>query len=161
MRRRFACAAVTALFALSFACANLQQRPKSTPNKTKEARMFQGLRTVIYHVDDLQKAKEWYSNVLGIKPYFDEPFYVGFSVGGFELGLDPDMKSIAKGNNVTAYWGVKDAKAAYQKILERGATKHSDPQEVGEGIIVATVTDPFGNVFGIIENPHFKVEAGE
>jgi predicted enzyme related to lactoylglutathione lyase len=99
--------------------------------------------------------------VLGIKPYFDEPFYVGFNVGGFELGLDPDMKGISKGNNVVAYWGVKDAKAAYRRIQELGAKKHTDPREVGGGIIVATVTDPYGNVFGIIENPHFKVEGGE
>ncbi len=114
MNRRFAFAAITAIFALSVAYANLQQKQKSTSNETKETRMFQGLRTVIYHVDDLQKAKEWYSNVLGFKPYFDEPFYVGFNVGGFELGLDPDMKGISKGNNVVAYWGVKDAKASYQ-----------------------------------------------
>ena len=161
MNLRIAFAAIVVLFALSFASANLQQKRTSTSSDTKEARMFQGLRTVIYHVEDLQKAKEWYSNVLGIKPYFDEPFYVGFNVGGFELGLDPDMKGISKGNNVVAYWGVKDAKAAYQRIQGLGARKHSDPQEVGGGIIVATVTDPFGNVFGIIENPHFKVAGGE
>ncbi|HEX8129259.1 MAG TPA: VOC family protein [Pyrinomonadaceae bacterium] len=123
--------------------------------------MFQGLRTVIYHVDDLQKAKEWYAAILGVQPYFDEPFYVGFNVGGYELGLDPDMDGVSKGNNLVAYWGVEDAEAAYRSVLELGAKKHSDPQEVGGGIIVATVTDPFGNVFGIIENPLFKVESGE
>lgn len=123
--------------------------------------MFQGLRTVIYHVDNLQQAKEWYSNALGIKPYFDEPFYVGFNVGGFELGLDPDMKGVSKGNNAVAYWGVSDAKAAYKRLQDLGAKKHSDPQEVGDGIVVATVTDPYGNVFGIIENPHFKIESGD
>lgn len=123
--------------------------------------MFQGLRTVIYHVDDLPKAKEWYSNILGIKPYFDEQFYVGFNVGGYELGLDPNMQGVSKGSNVVAYWGVKDAGAAYQKVQELGAKKHSEPQDVGGGIIVATVTDPFRNVFGIIENPHFKVDSGE
>ena len=122
--------------------------------------MFQGLRTVIYHVDDLAKAKEWYSRVLGIRPYFDEPFYVGFDVGGFELGLDPDMQGVSKGTNVVAYWGVADARAAFRKVQEAGARKHSEPREVGGGIVVATVTDPFGNVFGIIENPHFKI-AGE
>lgn len=120
--------------------------------------MFQGLRTVIYHVDDLQKAKQWYSSILGIKPYFDEPFYVGFSVGGYELGLDPNMQGVSKGNNVVAYWGVSDTASAYQSVLELGAQNHSEPQDVGGGIIVATVTDPFGNVFGIIENPHFKIE---
>jgi len=161
MNRRFAFAAIIAPFALSLAYANLQGGQKPTPSNMKEAQMFQGLRTVIYHVDDLQKAKEWYSKVLGIKPYFDEPFYVGFNVGGFELGLDPDMKGISKGSNVVAYWGVRDAKAAYRRVQELGAKKHADPQEVGGGIIVATVTDPFGNIFGIIENPHFKAVGGE
>ena len=123
--------------------------------------MLQGLRTVIYHVDDLPKAKTWYSKVLGAKPYFDEPFYVGFNVGGFELGLDPESKDVSKGNNAVAYWGVKDAREAYLKLQELGAKMHSDPQEVGDGIIVAKVIDPFGNVFGIIENPHFKIESKE
>ncbi|HVG34851.1 MAG TPA: VOC family protein [Pyrinomonadaceae bacterium] len=123
--------------------------------------MFQGLRTVIYHVDDLQKAKQWYSGILGIEPYFDEPFYVGFSVGGYELGLDPNMEGVSKGSNVVAYWGVKDAASAYQRVLELGAQKHSEPQDVGGGIIVAQVVDPFGNVFGIIENPQFKIEGGQ
>jgi predicted enzyme related to lactoylglutathione lyase len=159
MNRRFTYASIIALLALSFAQASFQQ--KQQPPISKETRMFQGLRTVIYHVDDLKKAKEWYANVLGIKPYFDEPFYVGFNVGGFELGLDPDMKGISKGNNVIAYWGVKDAKAAYKMVQELGAKKHSDPREVGGGIIVATVIDPYGNVFGIIENPHFKVEGSD
>ncbi len=123
--------------------------------------MFQGLRTVIYHVDDLPKAKEWYSSILGIKPYFDEQFYIGFNVGGYELGLDPNMHGVSRGSNVVAYWGVKDAVAAYQRVQELGAKKHSEPQDVGGGSIVATVTDPFGNGFGLIENPHFKVDSGE
>ena len=123
--------------------------------------MFQGLRTVIYHVDDLQRAKEWYASVLGVEPYFDEPFYVGFNVGGYELGLDPDMEGIAKGANVVAYWGVKDARTAFKRVRELGAKEHAEPREVGGGIVVATVTDPFGNVFGIIENPQFKLESSE
>ena len=122
--------------------------------------MFQGLRTVIYHVDDLQKAKEWYSYVLGVKPYFDEPFYVGFNVGGYELGLDPDLTGVTTGDAAVAYWGVEDARAAYEKVLGLGAEKHSEPREVGGGIVVAAVKDPWGNVIGIIENPHFKVVAG-
>ncbi len=123
--------------------------------------MFQGLRTVIYHVNDLAKAKQWYADALGIKPYFDEPFYVGFNVGGFELGLDPDIKDVSTGSNVVVYWGVRDAKAAYAAMLKKGAKKHVEPQEVGDGIITASVEDPFGNVFGIIENPNFKIEGGE
>ena len=122
--------------------------------------MFQGLRTVIYHVDDLDKAKAWYAEVLGVAPYFDEPFYVGFNVGGFELGLDPDLKGVTKGSNVVAYWGVKDIDVAYQRVLELGAQQQMEVQEVGGGIRVGTVTDPFGNVVGIIENPNFKINGG-
>ena len=122
--------------------------------------MFQGLRTVIYHVDDLDKAKAWYAEVLGVTPYFDEPFYVGFNVGGFELGLDPDLKGVTKGSNVVAYWGVKDIDVAYQRVLELGAQQQTEVQEVGGGIRVGTVTDPFGNVVGLIENPNFKIDGG-
>jgi predicted enzyme related to lactoylglutathione lyase len=122
--------------------------------------MFQGLRTVIYHVDDLTKAKEWYAKLLGIEPYFDEPFYVGFNVGGYELGLDPDTGGVARGEGVVAYWGVGDAAAAFRRAQGLGAKAHAEPREVGDRVVVATVTDPFGNVFGIIENPHFKVGGG-
>lgn len=122
--------------------------------------MFQGLRTVIYHVSDLEKAKAWYSQVLKIKPYFDQPFYVGFNVGGYELGLDPDLEGTSQGGSVVAYWGVADARGALNRLLELGATSHSPVQEVGDDIRVATVTDPFGNLFGIIENPHFTLKNG-
>jgi predicted enzyme related to lactoylglutathione lyase len=138
--------------------ASLQQLPKTAPRDTKEIKMFQGLRTVIYHVDDLERAKEWYAKALGVKPYFDQPFYVGFNIGGFELGLDPDMTGVTKGSNAIAYWGVKDAAVSYKRLLDLGAKKHREVQDVGSNIKVATVTDPFGNIFGIIENPHFKFE---
>ena len=140
--------------------ASLQQLPKTARRDTKEIKMFQGLRTVIYHVDDLERAKEWYAKALGVKPYFDQPFYVGFNIGGFELGLDPDMTGVTRGSNAIAYWGVSDAAASYERLLDLGATKHREVQDVGSNIKVATVTDPFGNIFGIIENPYFKI-AGE
>jgi predicted enzyme related to lactoylglutathione lyase len=159
MKLKAALASAVVLCAVSLGYANLQQ--KRTAEEAKRVSMFKGLRTVIYHVDDIQKAKEWYAGLLGVRPYFDEPFYVGFNVGGFELGLDPDMQGVSKGSNVVAYWGVADARAAYKKAQEAGAKKHADPREVGGGIVVATVTDPFGNVFGIIENPNFKIEGGE
>ena len=120
--------------------------------------MIQGLRTVIYQVDDLAKAKDWYSSILGFAPYFDEPFYVGFNVGGFELGLDPDGENIAKSNNSIAYWGVNDIENAFEKLIKLGAETVSEITDVGGEIKVATVKDPFGNIFGIIENPHFKIE---
>jgi predicted enzyme related to lactoylglutathione lyase len=123
------------------------------------AMMFHGLRTVIYHVGDLDRAKEWYGVVLGIRPYFEEPFYVGFDVGGFELGLQPDEPGAPRASTgVVAYWGVDDANAAFGRLLELGATGHSGVQDVGDGIRVATVLDPYGNMLGVIENPHFSLE---
>jgi len=121
--------------------------------------MFLGLRTAIYHVDDMEKGKAWYSQVLGIEPYFDESFYVGFNVGGYELGLHPGAGCDAtKADGSIAYWGVENAEAAFKRLLELGATRHEEVQDVGGGIKVASVRDPFGNVFGIIENPNFKIE---
>lgn len=120
--------------------------------------MFLGLRTAIYHVDDIDKGKQWYSEVFGIQPYFDEPFYVGFDVAGYELGLHPSAgPGNEKADGAVAYWGVPDCAAAFARITQMGATVHEPVQDVGGGIKVATVKDPFGNVIGIIENPHFKL----
>ncbi len=117
-----------------------------------------GLRTVVYHVPDIDRAKAWYSSVLGIEPYFDQPFYVGFNVGGYELGLDPDPDSGSPGPGGTgAYWGVADAAAAHSRIVELGGKEHGGVRDVGEGIRVAQLEDPFGNLFGVIENPHFAL----
>jgi len=122
--------------------------------------MFQGLRTVIYHVPDLASAKAWYTRMLGVAPYFDEPFYVGYNVGGYELGLHPDLSGVSIGNNAVAYWGVPEIGAAMAHMAACGATVRSEPMDVGEGIKVATVADPFGNVIGVIENPHFTARRG-
>lgn len=118
--------------------------------------MILGLRSAIYPVHDLASAKKWYSKVLGFAPYFDETFYVGFNVGGFELGLVPNGIPGAVG--VSAYWGVADADETLAQILELGATICEAVTDVGGGIKVGSVLDPFGNRFSIIENPHFKKE---
>jgi predicted enzyme related to lactoylglutathione lyase len=120
--------------------------------------MILGLRTALYHAPDLERAKAWYSSVLGIAPYFDQPFYVGFNVGGYELGLHPDAKETPGGDaGVVTYWGVENADADLARLLALGATLRSNVVDVGEGIRMATVLDPFGNIFGLIENPHFKL----
>ena len=119
--------------------------------------MFLGLRTVIYHAPDLEAAKQWYSTAFGVAPYFDEPFYVGFNIGGFELGLNPDTKGVQVGNNAVAYWGVANIETAHRAMLERGASMREPITDVGGDIKVASVADPFGNVIGLIENPHFKL----
>lgn len=115
---------------------------------------FLGLRTVIYPAPDLAAAKAWFSQALGSGPYFDEPFYVGYNVGGYELGLDPNA-DLATGP--VSYWGVADADATPAELLSRGARERSAVQNVGDGIRVATVLEPSGSVLGIIENPHFKL----
>ena len=119
--------------------------------------MFLGLRTVIYRVRDLSAAKAWYASAFGAQPYFDQPFYVGFEIGGYELGLQPVDGDLVVGTNVLTYWGVENIGVAYAHMLGHGASPHEAIQDVGEGIRVAAVTDPFGNVVGLIENPHFKV----
>ena len=121
--------------------------------------MFRGLRTVIYHVDHMEKAKTWYAGVLDRAPYFDRPFYVGFQVGGFELGLVPDGKPGPGGT--VAYWGVADAAKTLARLESLGATVREPLQDVGEGIKVAAVADPFGNSIGIIENPNFDTKKVE
>lgn len=117
---------------------------------------FLGLRTAIYKVYDITEATAWYTQVLGIEPYFNEPFYVGFNVAGYELGLQPQEGEMAKTDSVITYWGVEDVEATHAMLLSAGALPHEDPTEVGGGIIVAAVKDPWGNVFGIIYNPNFQ-----
>lgn len=107
---------------------------------------------------DLAKAKAWYTELLGKPPYFDEPFYVGFNVGGFELSLDPTDEEIVHGNSVNTYWGVANIEQSYARCLALGAKADTEIRDVGGDIKVATVEDPFGNVLGLIENPGFKVD---
>ena len=116
-----------------------------------------GLATVIYPVSDLDRAKGWYAGAFGKQPYFDQPFYVGFSVGGFELGLDPNGTGVGQGG-VVAYWRVDQIAPAVEQFVKSGATVVAAIQDVGDGIKVATVADPFGNPIGLIENPHFAAK---
>ena len=120
----------------------------------------QGLRTVIYKVSDLERAKSWYAEAFGIEPYFDEPFYVGFNVGGYELGLLPsEMPSESKTVNVSAYWGVEDIESEFARLVKLGAMEIEKPTNVGGPIMVASVKDPWGNTVGLIYNPAFKTES--
>jgi predicted enzyme related to lactoylglutathione lyase len=117
--------------------------------------MILGLRTAIYPVNDLAKAKDWYSQALDTKPHHDQPSYVGFLVGGFELGLMPQGESSTAG--AQPLWGVADIESAYQRLLDLGAKALESVTDVGDGIKVAAVKDPFGNRFGIIQNPNFNL----
>jgi lactoylglutathione lyase len=118
-----------------------------------------GLRTAVYSARDLGAARDWYRKVLDVDPYFDEPFYVGFNVGGFELGITPDDRAGPDREAAgLAYWGVTDADAAYARLIALGATDHEPVQEVGGDIRVGSVRDPFGNLLGVIENPSFHID---
>lgn len=114
---------------------------------------LEGLRTVLYPSPDLDAAKAWWSELLGFGPYFDEPFYVGYEVAGYELGLLPDADPA---DGVVTYWGVRDVAAAVASAIAAGATVHVAPQDVGEGIVTASVRTPTGSILGFIYNPHFK-----
>lgn len=124
----------------------------------KKAPHIHGLRTAVYFVRDVKKARAWYIKVLGIKPYWDFPkYYVGFNVGGYELGLHPDNHKRSKNvGGVDVYWGVSNAEISFKRLLKLGAKSFSPVQDVGEGIKLGAVKDPFGNIFGVIENRHFK-----
>lgn len=123
------------------------------------AKPILGLRTAAYQVNDLEKAKSWYTEVFQTEPYFSEPFYVGFNIGGFELGLQPTSDlSKKKAASVLTYWGVENILEQFKRLLQLGATVHEEPQNVGGNIEVASVYDPWGNILGIIYNPYFKME---
>lgn len=112
-----------------------------------------GLRTVIYPAPDLDAAKQWWTDLLGFGPYFDQPFYLGYEVAGYELGLLPTADP-AEG--ALTYWGVDDVQAAVDAAVSLGATVHVAASEVGEGIVTATVTNPQGAIVGFIHSPHFR-----
>jgi predicted enzyme related to lactoylglutathione lyase len=116
-----------------------------------------GLRTTIYKVADIQQATEWYSKAFQTNPYFIEPYYVGFNIQGYELGLRPEENPAAnKVESVVSYWGVENIGEVYERLLDLGATENEKPYNVGGEIMTATVKDPFGNVIGLIYNPGFR-----
>ena len=113
-----------------------------------------GLRTVIYPSTNLEADKAWWSETLGQVPYFDQPFYVGFTVAGYELGLLPDADP---SDGAQVYWGVDDVSVAVDGALARGSVIHSPLADVGDGIVTATVRTPTGAILGLIFNPHFSI----
>ncbi len=117
-----------------------------------------GLRTTIYKVADMNRAKAWYGQAFQVEPYFDEPFYTGFNVAGYELGLIQGEKpDAAKTDNVLTYWGVENIDEAVAEFLALGASEHESPMNVGGEIMTASVKDPWGNVIGLIYNPEFTL----
>ena len=117
-----------------------------------------GLRTTAYIVKDLAQAKAWYTKAFKTEPYFDESFYVGFNIQGYELGLLPEgNETNLKGENVLSYWGVEDIQKELERLIELGATIHEKPINVDGELLVCSVKDPWSNIIGLIYNPYFKL----
>jgi predicted enzyme related to lactoylglutathione lyase len=112
--------------------------------------MAEGIRTFIYPVRDLEKAKALYTGLLGVEPEMDEPYYVGFVVAGQDIGLDPHGH--AKGmTGPVGYWHVDAINSSLRALLDAGAETLEEVKDVGGGKLVATVKDPDGNVIGLVQ----------
>ncbi|KIL34311.1 glyoxalase [Cohnella kolymensis] len=127
-----------------------------------ETKTLRGLTTVSFWTDDLEAAKKWYSELLGIQPYFEVPGgYAEFRLGDYqhELGLI-NSRYAPKGSatnpgGAIVYWHVDDVTATFEKLLSMGAKEYEAINERGEGFITASVVDPFGNILGIMYNSHY------
>jgi predicted enzyme related to lactoylglutathione lyase len=114
--------------------------------------MNQGIRLFIYPVKDIARAKTLYSKLLGIEPYLDGAYYVGFRIGDQEIGLDPNGHS--KGMTApVGYWHVNDIKKSLQILLDAGAQMQQEVKDVGEGKLIASVKDADSNIIGLIQSP--------
>lgn len=119
--------------------------------------MLKGLSTIRYHAADLEAAKSWYTEFLGIEPYFQVPGYLEFRLGPLqsELGIMQHPKPVAEG--VVMYWAVDDLEQTVARLEELGATVKEPIRAFGDiGFRAAAVVDPFGNLIGVMENPHYE-----
>jgi predicted enzyme related to lactoylglutathione lyase len=111
--------------------------------------MNEGIKTVIFPVKDMARAKTLYSTLLGVAPYVDEAYYVGFRIGDQEVGLDPHGHK----QGMTAYWEVSDIKSTLQSLLDAGAQALEQVKDVGAGKLIASVKDTDGNIIGLMQSP--------
>jgi predicted enzyme related to lactoylglutathione lyase len=112
----------------------------------------QGIKTVLHPVTDVTAAKAVYTALLGVPPVADAPYYVGYEAGGQHIGLVPG--GAAQGMTApVVYWEVPDIEAKLAEVTAAGATVKESPRDVGGGRLVATFTDPDGNVLGVLQDP--------
>lgn len=123
--------------------------------------VLRGVATVSFFAFDVDAAKRWYAELLGSDPYFEVPGYAEFRIGDYELELGIIDKRYVSGNPGTEpagavmYWHVDDVQKTFHRLLLMGATKHEEIRDRGNGFITASVVDPFGNILGIMFNPHY------
>ncbi len=110
--------------------------------------MNNGVKTVIYPVKDIAKAKALFTALLGKEPYADQPYYVGYKIGDQDIGLDPNGHK----HGMTPYYDVSDIKQSLQALLDAGATTIEDIKDVGGGKLIAVVKDVEGNIIGLSQN---------
>jgi predicted enzyme related to lactoylglutathione lyase len=111
--------------------------------------MNEGIQTIIYPVKDIAQAKAMFKALLGVEPYADQPYYVGFKVGNQDIGLDPNGHK----HGMTAYYQVDDIQNSLQSLLSAGAQTVDDVHDVGAGKLIAAVKDTDGNIIGLMQNP--------
>ncbi len=111
----------------------------------------QGIKTVLHPVTDLEKAKAVYTALLGVEPMADSPYYVGYEVEGQQIGLVPNAAAQGMTSPI-AHWHVSDIETKLAEVTAAGATVKQSPRDVGGGRLVATFTDPDGNVLGLIQD---------
>jgi len=111
----------------------------------------QGIKIVLHPVTDLVAAKAVYAALLGMPPQADSSYYVGFDAAGQHIGLVPGGGPQEMSSPV-AYWDVPDIEAKLAEVTDAGATVKESPRDVGGGRLVATVTDPDGNVLGLVQD---------
>jgi predicted enzyme related to lactoylglutathione lyase len=137
----------------------------STHAQAEHRPILRGLSTTVYLADDLDAAKRWYTELIGFEPYFNRPPYIEWRLGDYqhELGVldrtfstaEPGSKPRPQPAGAVAYWHVDDAQAAVDRLVAMGATLLEAPRDFGEGFIGASVVDPFGNILGVMYNPHY------
>ncbi|MGH8282320.1 MAG: VOC family protein [Gammaproteobacteria bacterium] len=111
--------------------------------------MNQGIKTIIYPVKDIARAKTLFRKLLGVEPYADQPYYVGFRLGDQEIGLDPNGHKAG----MTGYYHVDDIKQNLQFLLDAGAQTMQEIKDVGGGRLIAIVKDADGNIIGLRQDP--------
>ncbi|MFC9895243.1 VOC family protein [Nocardia sp. NPDC127579] len=127
--------------------------------------MLRGMATTTYYADDLEAAKDWYAEFLGVQPYFHVPNgYYEFRIGDYqhELGIinrayAPAGARNQPGGGGFVNWHVDDLEATFARLLAMGAKEYEPitPRGEGTGFVTAAVIDPFGNIVGIMSNPHY------
>jgi predicted enzyme related to lactoylglutathione lyase len=112
----------------------------------------EGIKTVLHPVSDLGRAKAVYTALLGVEPTADAPYYVGYDTAGQHIGLVPNGRQQGMTSPV-AYWHVSDIEGKLAEVTAAGATVKEPAHDVGAGRLVATFTDPDGNVLGLLQDP--------